>query len=246
MLRTDVTIIKNCLIPFAFAVAVAGTTVGCASRRTRPQAANPAPPAARSTASEAAIVPPPPELSSLPLSRELFEGARPAFVSHDGPNGYLALPLPYAPAEDLLKEVSKAVALKLRSRKEAHLTVISPPEFHDVLSPLLTMREIEIIAHDASLPRAEISPICLGRAQAYIQGKLNSVYYVVARSEAALEFRRDIAKRFLEKGGKKGAFDPDKFDPHVTVGFTNRDLHSEEDGVRKNVSSCAYLLSTED
>jgi hypothetical protein len=53
-----------------------------------------------------------------------------------------------------------------------------------------------------------------------------------------------LQNQFENSGGRPGDFDADKFYSHITVGFTDRDLH-EADGVIKNMDSCVAPVKFE-
>ncbi|OGT48298.1 MAG: hypothetical protein A3E82_05775 [Gammaproteobacteria bacterium RIFCSPHIGHO2_12_FULL_38_11] len=50
-----------------------------------------------------------------------------------------------------------------------------------------------------------------------------------------LNIRRQIYQEYLANGGTRQAWDPDHYYPHITVGYSLRDLH-ESDGVIKDVA----------
>lgn len=64
-----------------------------------------------------------------------------------------------------------------------------------------------------------------------------STVYLVVQSPDLVERRKALRNQFERNGGRTGDFDADRFFPHITVGFTGRDLH-ESDGVIKNNDSC--------
>lgn len=66
-------------------------------------------------------------------------------------------------------------------------------------------------------------------------------YFLVVGSPALLAIRKKISKLFVEKGGQAKDFVADNFFPHVTIGFTQRDLF-ESDGVVKDATSCILPL----
>ena len=65
-------------------------------------------------------------------------------------------------------------------------------------------------------------------------------YYVVVSSEGMLDFRRTVTRAFIEAGGQADDFDAEAYWPHVTLGFTKRDLF-ESDGVIKNLETCPRM-----
>lgn len=169
-------------------------------------------------------------------------GEKAPFIAHseNRPLGsYLAMNLSYAPYKQLLEEVQQVEAVTLKNRGEAHITVISPVEFDKVLKKRLSMKEINKIAEKAKVQEAVFTPVCVGRGQKELSAQLEKTYYVVVDSSALLELRRAIQAAYIKKGGAALDFQPAAFYPHITLGFTSRDLHFEE-GVIKNKESCLY------
>lgn len=168
----------------------------------------------------------------LATSSLLSCASAPKLNSH--PN-YLAQDLPAARYEALRVQVETVADEKLKTRGEAHLTVITPPEF-DLIKDKVSMAEIDEIANRANLAGAKIEEICIGRGDKLQNAKELRAYFVVVRSAVALEVRREIEKLYRARDGRK-AFSADRFYPHVTLGFTDRDLH-ESDGVIKDRRAC--------
>lgn len=166
------------------------------------------------------------------------------FLAHSGTgafDNYLAMNLPFAPVETLWKALEKALGgVALKNRGEAHITVVAPPEFTSVLSKVLTMQEINEIATSLKIQSARFTPLCVGRAQVTLEGKMEQTYYVVVQSEDLVNIRRAVFRKYCEKGGEPSLWDPQHYYPHITVGFTKQDLHEESNGVRKGVNS--YFL----
>jgi 2'-5' RNA ligase len=152
---------------------------------------------------------------------------------------YLAMNLPYAPYEKLYKQLEKAEGLELKNRGEAHITVVTPIEYDKALKKHLSIAEIHKIAEEAKIQQATYTPVCIGRGQKDISGKIEKTYYVVVESPDLIELRGKIEEAYVKNGGRAQDFVPEKFMPHVTLGYTARDLH-HEDGVRKNSTSCIY------
>ena len=63
-------------------------------------------------------------------------------------------------------------------------------------------------------------------------GQNEFTYFVVVQSEDLISIRKKIQDSFVGKGGDKNDFNPLNYFPHITLGFTKRDLH-ESDGVIK-------------
>ncbi|WP_413291484.1 2'-5' RNA ligase family protein [Bdellovibrio sp. HCB337] len=152
---------------------------------------------------------------------------------------YLAMNLPYPPYQALVGQLEKSEGVTLTTRGEAHITVVTPIEYDKVLKKHISIAEIHKIAEEAKIQESSFTPVCIGRGQKELNGKLEKTYYVVIESPALIELRGRIEEVYVKNGGKAQDFVPEKFLPHVTLGFTSRDLHFE-DGVVKNRSSCAY------
>jgi 2'-5' RNA ligase len=174
-----------------------------------------------------------------PTSKEKAE-----FVAHTEEKpmqAYLAMNLPYADYKPLFEEVQKTEGLTLKNRGEAHITVISPVEYDKILKKHLSIADIHKIAQEFKIQDAEVHPVCVGRGQKEIKGQMEKTYYVVVDSAALMELRGRIEEAYEKRGGKPQEFVPERFFPHVTLGYTARDLHYE-DGVHKDKDSCLYAF----
>lgn len=152
---------------------------------------------------------------------------------------YLSLDLGYAPFEKIRKDLESQDSLQLQHRGEAHITVITPPEFK-ILQKKVSMREIEAVATEMEMQKIRPKLLCVGKSSLQISGNIESTYYVVVESERLYQIRKAIENLYHKKGGKE-SFDAENYYPHVTLGFTKRDLHIE-DGIKKDASSCLYGL----
>jgi len=174
--------------------------------------------------------------SALELDVKVF-GAMP-FVHNDSPTyfgTYLIRNVPFDPIYRLKNQLEKNLNRPLIDRQEAHITVVTPPEY-ELIKDIVSINDIHAMIED-SLQDSKFEPICVGRGSAQITGNLESTYFVVVRADDLLEVRRQIAALFYSRGGDRSGFDPEVFYPHITVGYTKRDLHMQ-DGVIKNQSSC--------
>lgn len=171
---------------------------------------------------------------------------------------YLTLNLPFPPVEDLRMQLEKwlmetrQVTGPLRHRGEAHITVLTPPEYvlnmqhrsllvnKETSSPrFLKMNEILEITRAGEFLQPQLEPVCIGRGSATISGKTEHTYFIVIKpkSPTIMNIRKKIDALYVKKGGDAADFEPENFFPHVTLGYTLRDLH-ESDGVYKDARSC--------
>jgi 2'-5' RNA ligase len=170
-----------------------------------------------------------------PTSKDVVE-----FIPHteEAPmKAYLAMNLPYPPYQLLLKDVEASEGLSLKNRGEAHITVISPVEYDQILKKHLSIAEIHKVATDFNIQKATFKPVCVGRGEKDLEGKPEKTYFVVVKGDDLIHLRGLVQAAYVKNGGQAQDFDPAKFTPHVTLGYTARDLHVE-DGIRKDSGSC--------
>lgn len=168
------------------------------------------------------------------------------FIEHTGEGpmrNYLAQNVHYPPVEGLRETLESKIGTPLKNRGEAHITVVTPVEYDNVLSSRLPIAQINEIARTSAIQSLPFEPVCVGRGQLAIEGRDEQTYYIVVTAPKLVELRRQIARAFTEAGGDAAAFRPEDFNPHITIGFTRRDLHAE-DGVVKDAKSCAYSLES--
>lgn len=171
--------------------------------------------------------------------KELFRAQR-GIASESTPafkKTYVSLDLPYSAYEKLRIAVESQEGLQLKHRGEAHLTLITPPELK-VLKQKLSEKEIVQFLQSQNIEKLSYKPTCVGRSQLSSRAK---TYYVVVDSEKAYEMRHRLHSLYTQRGGNPASFDPEEFYPHVTLGFTERDLHLE-DGIKKDASTCILAL----
>ncbi|PIA19100.1 hypothetical protein COEREDRAFT_90467 [Coemansia reversa NRRL 1564] len=175
--------------------------------------------------------------------------------SEEKPFGtYLQQTLEFKPFQGLFTAVNATAGVALQSRGEAHVTVVSPPEFDYVLKPAgVTIREIEAIAINANIQAARLKPVCLGRFNGSLPRPTSDLdegvfmlYSLVVADDYGdlLSIRQQISRLYHEKGGEGALFQPEAFWPHVTIGYDRRDLFVE-DGIYKGKNFCYARIHTE-
>lgn len=154
---------------------------------------------------------------------------------------YLSMNIDFNSITVIRKDVERIERLVIQNRGEAHITVITPPEFEQLKSVL----SMELLNEVALLNRIQEAPfeiVCVGRGQLKEDSKTLSTYYIVVDAPELVSLRRTIATLYKTRGGPAAGFNPDDYYPHITVGFTERDLHLS-DGVVKSKASC--LIDTQ-
>lgn len=161
------------------------------------------------------------------------------FVGH---GDYYAVAVALPPAQALLTQLNTFLGLPgagLKNRGEAHITALTPAEFSVLRKRPNGLETINRIASAVKLQSAPWTPVCIGVGVSAKEKALQT-YYVVVDSPPIAAFRAQLAKDL-------GAFeDPaDPYHPHITLGFTGRDLFNRDFGTRsdgtraaKDVASC--------
>jgi hypothetical protein len=153
---------------------------------------------------------------------------------------WVGIPMPFGPVEKIREELENRIGKKLQHRGEAHITVITPPEFR-ILAQTLKMNTIDkIVAKEGSM-KAPIKVLCLKKVTAVLGNKTEESWFISVDSPELREFRNQVWRRFVANGGLPGDFVWKRWAPHITVGFTSRDLH-DEDRISKEKADCAYEL----
>ncbi|KAJ3357939.1 hypothetical protein HDU91_005328 [Kappamyces sp. JEL0680] len=129
----------------------------------------------------------------------------------------------------------------LKNRGEAHITVITPPEFMSGLSTVLTMDDINTVAKNNNIQANRFDIVCVGR-QSQMDSTTkpparSSVFNILLEAPASLKIRKDVYALYLKKGGDPSNFNPYNFYPHITVGFEVKDWFPE-DQVFKTKDTC--------
>jgi len=162
---------------------------------------------------------------------------RQAFISHPD---WLALPLAFGPLEKLRKDLEKKIGKPLQHQGEAHITIITPPEF-STLSSVFKMQEIEELMTKYKALRSPVELECVKKVTATVNKLTEESWFVAVRSKGLLEFRQEVWRNFVARGGDPESFRWQRWSPHITIGFTSRDLH-DEDRVSKTDAPCVYTL----
>lgn len=176
-----------------------------------------------------------PEHWEIELRREISGSYEQPFVEHPGGTGaetYLAVNMDYKWITSLRNQIQRRTQEKLKDRGEAHITVINPLEY-EVIKDKMDITEINQMARDMGIQRSKFTIAGIGRGQANLSDKSAVTYFLILESDELRRFREVIGQRYLKRGGDPKLFRFDHYYPHITIGFTERDLH-EQDGVIKD------------
>lgn len=186
-------------------------------------------------------------LSSLPrwsIGARVLDAKSESFESYAGDRASLAMSLPVEPVKPLVPRIEAAFGVTLKPLGEARITVLTAPEAGELAKAGLGMQDIER-EFASGIQAIPYEVLCVGEAVSTKDSTLKA-YYLVVRSAGLVDLRARILAMAKERAGSKPVkFEPEAFYPHVTVGFTRRDLDMEDDGVRKDGRTCKYALAVE-
>ena len=178
---------------------------------------------------------------------------------------YLQMNINFEPAKDIKNQISGILGKSLDGynpktkeaapRVEAHITVIAPPEYNNVLYKFISMDEINRIALKLEIQHSYFEILGVGSSSACLddQGKasedgtLEETFYLVVDSINLKNIRRAVYQqaymnaqydpKLEEKIEELEKFDPDFYQPHITLGYTFKDLHYGSHGAIKDCDS---------
>ena len=176
--------------------------------------------------------------SKFRLSKKIYEKA--PFSSQFSEAGAIIKNVPFLAVDDLRQQLEKFYGIKLETRGEAHITLLTPPEatsgYPSLNSFVPTSELITDTQNDVNNIRYSID--CIGE-QKDSNGK--RVFYLVVSSSDAFQYRVKIWGLAKSRGALDHIFDPANFYPHITIGFIKDDIH----GVKKDKSSCIQGIELE-
>ncbi|KAJ2998618.1 hypothetical protein HDV02_004248 [Globomyces sp. JEL0801] len=128
---------------------------------------------------------------------------------------------------------------KLSNRGEAHVTVITPPEFQILQTGGITNTILNTLAIKHNIQNSKIVPLCIGKDKTGPKSKNPREVYniVLQRSIEMLKFRIELFELYSNNGGLPELFDPLLFLPHITLSFLKGDIFIQ-DGIFKSRYSC--------
>ncbi|MEZ4742924.1 MAG: hypothetical protein R3B45_10835 [Bdellovibrionota bacterium] len=71
----------------------------------------------------------------------------------------------------------------------------------------------------------KILEIGSGRKKVPARSKVDETFFVITESNNLIEIRKSIYKRYISNGGNPKYWNPKEFYPHITIGFSHKDIH---------------------
>ncbi|KAK3812244.1 MAG: hypothetical protein J3Q66DRAFT_404062 [Benniella sp.] len=186
------------------------------------------------------------------INKKVLQTAKVPFIPHSGAGLFtnwvgLNVDFKYVkPVFDLVNATAAYGNGTLISRGEAHVTVILPTEYDQILQPAgVTIDEINRLASQKNrLQKSRFELECLGRVQVVTKSDgvfQQSLQIILKNYKDLTRFRQDVFKLYVKKGGNPALFNPENFFPHITLGYRHRDIHLE-DGVFKGKNACIHTI----
>lgn len=153
----------------------------------------------------------------------------------------LAMNIQYDDIKFIRSEISKTIKKPLTYLKswdangEAHVTTITPPEFKNFLSKYITEQTMNKIARNMEIQKSDLEVIGIGSGTKKFNGENGETFFVIVKSKNLLKIRESIYREYRKAGGPANGFNPSRFFPHITIGFTHSDIH-EADGLVKDAA----------
>lgn len=154
--------------------------------------------------------------------------------AEEGPFGsYITRVLNFPKYEKVFKQLQKDYP-HLKNRGEAHITALTPVEYYCHFKPAgTTIKQLE----------AEIEKF-IKENQYKVDFKIQSLgshqvdqketFFIIIESQDLIKLRQKWAT--LPQEG----FKPENFYPHITIGFTDQDLHSSQGVIKDELHSKDY------
>lgn len=183
-------------------------------------------------------------LTELHLDKSILNSSKLDFITHTGTptsfNNALALNIEYHQIKRLREVLMDELGIKINFLTawnfsgEAHVTTISPPEYKNVLRHFISMKKINEIAISLDIQGADLTVLGLGSGSTKMGGHIEETFFLIVDSNKLRKIRHAIYQEFVKNGGDPSAFDPTWFFPHITIGYTKKDIH-ENNGLLKDI-----------
>lgn len=155
-------------------------------------------------------------------------------------DGALVYNVDYHSVQKLIPQLEKIYSIKLENRGEAHITLITPPNFSGKFNPggyglhnVFTTNEIHNMFSN-SIQDVDFEIICIGSRESE---NGNLVFYLVVDAPELFQMRKYLQSEYERRARAKNIphyFNYLDFYPHITIGFVGDDVH----GVSKGPETC--------
>jgi 2'-5' RNA ligase len=159
---------------------------------------------------------------TLTLSREVFQTV--PFSTQYSEDGALIRSVHYPSVNALIPQLNSLYKVNLEDRREAHVTIITPPEFQSSLTKVFTVNEM-LNRYSSNIQALPFEVVCVGSRKS--SNGQNHVFYLVVKSDELSNIRFDLAQEANLRARTQSiplVFKPEAFWPHITIGFIKGDV----------------------
>lgn len=141
---------------------------------------------------------------------------RPAFVAH---SDMVSVPMHGTEVGIIRDELARRYNLALNPPGTNQLKVITQSEWR-VLSQRLKMEDVQELMKKHELMKYPLKPNCLCKVETVIRDKKDQAWVILGEAPEMLQFRREVWRLYMTKGGAGPDFQWKKWYPSITVGST--------------------------
>jgi len=155
-------------------------------------------------------------------------------------DGALVMNVEDSSVKTLIPQLENIFKVKLESRPESHITLITPPNFTGEFNPgkiglntVYTADDIHKKFH-SSIQQTNFKVLCIGSRE---NDQGNLVFFLVVDAPELFTMRKELQTEYFKKAkedNKPAYFDYLDFYPHITIGYVKGDVH----GVSKGTETC--------
>ena len=162
-------------------------------------------------------------------------------------SGSLIRNIDYKTVNDIVIQIEQKYKLKLETRGEAHITIMTPPEAtgwftdHKGVNFLISSKELHV-KYYKTIQKTKFKVVCVGRKT---NKKGHDVFYLVvdSKSKEILNIRSEIQKELELRAnftGMKTSFNAKAYYPHITIGFVKGDVHVGSKGIDTCIDGLSF------
>ena len=161
------------------------------------------------------------------LNQAAMTGWRLALAPPDERNvAVLSLHPPVDSVRELFQQIFHRTMQSLSGLDPPLVPLVLVTEFNSALRRVLSDSELLDQAEKLGLGAAGFTPVCLAVRREQRDGAARELFYVLFDAPAFGRFRDELARRFVERGGQRGTFDPLALSPVMPIAATDADFTS--------------------
>ena len=161
-------------------------------------------------------------VKTLTLSKDVFKSV--PFSSQYSADGALIRNVDYPSVHALVSQLNSLYQINLQDRNEAHITVVTPPEFQASIAKFVSASEM-LARYSPSIQSVPFDVVCVGSRKSSTAPNL--VFFLVVKAPGLNAIRNDLAQEAASRARTRSVpfeFQPEAFWAHITIGFIKGDV----------------------